>query len=331
MQLVNEFVVPRPIDQTWAVLNDVERIAPAMPGATLTDHVDDIYHGKVKVKVGPVTAQYGGTAQFRERDEAAHHMVLEATGKESSGRGRASAVVTADLAAEGTRTRVKVVTDLTISGPLAQFGRGAIAEVSAKLLGQFVSNLETMVLAHEPAPSTSETSTGTESAAAPAAAAPSTPAPSADGGAPAPAPAAPASAAPASAAPASAAPASAAPASAAPASAAPESNGTVSPNTVSPGIGSPGATSAPAAGPAAGSAAPAESTPPAATKPGPSVAPQAGAAASSVPATPRAQPAEAPAAEVNLLRVAAWPVLKRLIPVLVVIAVLVIVLVVWVF
>ena len=154
MQLVNEFVVPRPIDQTWAVLNDVERIAPAMPGATLTDHVDDVYHGKVKVKVGPVTAQYGGTAQFKERDEAAHHMVLEATGKESSGRGRASALVNVDLAAEGAQTRVKVVTDLTISGPLAQFGRGAIAEVSSKLLGQFVTNLETMVLADEPTSTT---------------------------------------------------------------------------------------------------------------------------------------------------------------------------------
>src|SRR5262245_4766045 len=159
MQLVNEFVVPRPVDQTWAVLTDVERIAPAMPGAQLTDHVDDQYHGKVKVKVGPVTAAYGGIAQFKELDEAAHHMVLEATGKEASGRGRATALVTADLTAEGTQTRVKVVTELTISGPLAQFGRGAIAEVSARLLGQFVSNLETMVLASEPVDSTAAATT----------------------------------------------------------------------------------------------------------------------------------------------------------------------------
>ena len=182
MQLVNEFVVPRPIDQTWAVLNDVERIAPAMPGATLTDHVDDVYHGKVKVKVGPVTAQYGGTAQFKERDEAAHHMILEATGKESSGRGRASALVNVDLAAEGAQTRVKVVTDLTISGPLAQFGRGAIAEVSSKLLGQFVTNLETMVLADEPTP-TANTATGTDTASTPATSAPPAAAGSVDSGA----------------------------------------------------------------------------------------------------------------------------------------------------
>ncbi|NUT33592.1 MAG: SRPBCC family protein [Hamadaea sp.] len=147
MKLTNEFVVPRGVDETWAVLTDLERIAPAMPGATLTEIVDGDHKGTVKVKVGPVTALYAGVARFRERDEAARHAVIEATGKESSGRGRASALVTADLAAEGDGTRVSVTTDLTLSGPLAQFGRGAIAEVSARLLDQFVANLVNDVLA----------------------------------------------------------------------------------------------------------------------------------------------------------------------------------------
>jgi uncharacterized protein len=151
VQLVNEFVVPRGIDETWAVLTDVERIAPAMPGAQLTGVEDGQYNGTVKVKVGPVTAAYRGVASFRERDEASHHVVLDATGKESTGRGRAAAVVTADLVPEGDQTRVKVTTDLTISGPLAQFGRGAIAEVSARLLNQFVDNLKATVLDSAPA------------------------------------------------------------------------------------------------------------------------------------------------------------------------------------
>ena len=150
MQLVNEFVVPRGIDETWAVLTDVERIAPAMPGAELTGVEDGKYNGNVKIKVGPVTAAYAGVASFREQDPVNHHMVLDATGKESSGRGRAAAVVTADLVAEGADTRVKVTTDLTISGPLAQFGRGAIAEVSTRLLNQFVDNLKETVLADSP-------------------------------------------------------------------------------------------------------------------------------------------------------------------------------------
>ncbi|HWB37780.1 MAG TPA: SRPBCC family protein, partial [Rugosimonospora sp.] len=156
MQLVNEFVIPRGVEETWAVLTDVERIAPAMPGAQLTGVEDGKYNGTVKVKVGPVTAGYAGVASFRELDQANHHAVLDATGRESSGRGRAAAVVTADLAAEGDQTRVKVTTDLTITGPLAQFGRGAIAEVSTRLLNQFVANLRQTVLA-DSAPSTPAT------------------------------------------------------------------------------------------------------------------------------------------------------------------------------
>ena len=259
--------------------------------------------------------------QFKERDEAAHHMILEATGKESSGRGRASALVNVDLAAEGAQTRVKVVTDLTISGPLAQFGRGAIAEVSSKLLGQFVTNLATMVLADEPTPTT-EASTGTDTASAPATSAASATTGSADGGAPA-SPTA-TGAAPIDASASSSAPASGRSDGASGGAAALDAtasgtaaSGSSTSSTSSPVAGSPAAAST--AAPSSGAGANASS---------PSATPRAGATTTSVPSTPRAQPAEAPAAEVNLLKVAAWPILKRVIPVLVVIAVIVI-LIVW--
>jgi carbon monoxide dehydrogenase subunit G len=142
MRLDYDFVVPRQIEATWAVLTDLERVAPCMPGAALTEVVGDDYHGTVRVKVGPVVAQYAGVARFRERDPDAHHAVLEAKGKERSGRGLASAVVTADLAGEGAQTRVKVGTELNLSGPLAQFGRGAITEISERLFAQFIERLK---------------------------------------------------------------------------------------------------------------------------------------------------------------------------------------------
>jgi len=155
VRLDNEFVVPRPINEAWAVLTDIERIAPCMPGAKLTEVDGDDYHGTVKIKVGPVTAAYAGVARFRERDDTRHHAVIEAAGKQSGGPGRASAVVTADLTGEGDSTRVTVVTDLTVAGPLAQFGRGAIAQVSGKLLDQFVAQLRETVLADARTPAAS--------------------------------------------------------------------------------------------------------------------------------------------------------------------------------
>jgi uncharacterized protein len=151
MRLDYDFLVPRPVDQAWAVLTDIERVAPCLPGAALTEVADDGYHGTVRVKVGPVVAQYAGVAKFRELDEDAHHAVLEAKGKERSGRGLASAVVTADLSGEGAQTRVRVATDLTISGALAQFGRGAITEISERLFAQFIERLKES-LDTEPAP-----------------------------------------------------------------------------------------------------------------------------------------------------------------------------------
>lgn len=153
MELSNEFVVPVGIDEAWGLLTDVERIAPCMPGAELTEIEGDEYRGVVKVKVGPITAQYKGKATFVEKDDTAHKAVLRAEGRDTRGQGNANATITATLASEGSGTRVKVVTDLAITGRAAQFGRGVMADVSTKLLGQFVSCLEKNVLgASEAAP-----------------------------------------------------------------------------------------------------------------------------------------------------------------------------------
>jgi carbon monoxide dehydrogenase subunit G len=143
MELTNEFKVGASPDEAWAVLTDIERIAPCMPGAELQEVDGDDYKGVVKVKVGPITAQYKGVARFVERDDATHRAVLQAEGRETRGQGNASALITAQLTPDGDGTLVSVVTDLTIAGRVAQFGRGILADVSTKLLGQFASCLET--------------------------------------------------------------------------------------------------------------------------------------------------------------------------------------------
>jgi carbon monoxide dehydrogenase subunit G len=141
MELTNDFRVDVSVPDTWKVLTDLERIAPMMPGAKLQEVEGDEYRGVVKVKVGPITAEYKGKATFVERDEEAGRVVLRATGRDSRGQGNASALITATMTPDGDGTKVSVVTDLTISGKVAQFGRGVLAEVSAKLLGQFVDAL----------------------------------------------------------------------------------------------------------------------------------------------------------------------------------------------
>ena len=146
MELSNEFVVPVGVDEAWGLLTDVERIAPCMPGAELQEIDGAEYRGIVKVKVGPITAQYKGKATFVEKDDGAHKAVLRAEGRDTRGQGNANATITATLVSEGDGTRVTVVTDLAITGRAAQFGRGVMADVSTKLLGQFVSCLENNVL-----------------------------------------------------------------------------------------------------------------------------------------------------------------------------------------
>ncbi|WP_334141350.1 SRPBCC family protein [Rhabdothermincola sp.] len=146
MELTNEFEVRAPVEQAWSVLTDLERIAPCLPGAKLEGVEGEDYRGVVKVKVGPITAQYKGTASFAERDDSSYRAVLRAAGRDTRGQGNASATITAQLVPNGERTRVEIRTDLTITGKVAQFGRGALAEVSEKLLAQFVENLESTVL-----------------------------------------------------------------------------------------------------------------------------------------------------------------------------------------
>jgi uncharacterized protein len=156
MELTNEFVVPTAVDDAWKLLTDVERIAPCMPGAELQEIDGAEYRGIVKVKVGPITAQYKGKVTFVEKDDAAHRAVLRAEGRDTRGQGNANATITATLVPEGDGTRVTVVTDLAITGRAAQFGRGVMADVSTKLLGQFVSCLETNVLGAAPAAAAEE-------------------------------------------------------------------------------------------------------------------------------------------------------------------------------
>jgi carbon monoxide dehydrogenase subunit G len=182
MELTNEFRVAVPVATAWEVLTDVERIAPCMPGAQLQEIEGDEYRGVVKVKVGPITAQYKGAATFQSKDDANHTAVLKAEGRETRGQGNANATITATLVADGDGTKVTVVTDLTVTGKVAQFGRGVMADVSAKLLLQFVQCLETTVLA-SPAPAAWPTDVAdaapevpeTPAAEAPAPSAPSTP------------------------------------------------------------------------------------------------------------------------------------------------------------
>jgi uncharacterized protein len=154
MKLDHDFRVDAEVDTAWQVLLDLERIAPCMPGAQLQEVEGDEYRGTVKVKVGPITAQYKGVARFVETDAAAHKVVIQAEGRDTRGQGNANATITATLTGEDNGTRVHVDTDLNVTGKVAQFGRGVMADVSTKLLGQFVDCLGTTVLAanSNPAP-----------------------------------------------------------------------------------------------------------------------------------------------------------------------------------
>jgi carbon monoxide dehydrogenase subunit G len=146
MELQNSFVVPTDIDTAWKSLQDVEGLAPCMPGATLESHDGDEFNGNVKVKLGPVSMTFGGQARFVSKDEATHTLVIEGSGKDSRGGGTAKGQVTAVLVAEAPdRTRVDVSTDLTITGKAAQFGRGVMQDVAGRIVDQFAGNLSTLL------------------------------------------------------------------------------------------------------------------------------------------------------------------------------------------
>jgi carbon monoxide dehydrogenase subunit G len=170
-QIVNEFTVNRPIEEAWPIICDVERIAPCLPGAELEEIEGDVYRGKVKVKLGAVTAQFKGEAQFIERDDADHHALLKAKGRDTGGRGNAEAEIVADAEAlSPTSTKCTVTADLHITGKVAQFGRGIMGDVSKKLMDQFAANLNRMLdeqggtPAPEPAPAAAQSSSAAPSA-----------------------------------------------------------------------------------------------------------------------------------------------------------------------
>ena len=146
MDLNHEFIVNVPVNDAWVILTDLERIAPCLPGAQLTEVEGDTYRGQVQVKVGPIVAQFKGQASFVSRDDVAHRAMLKGEGRDTTGKGTASAIITAQLTSvTPTSTKCSVVTNLTISGKVAQFGRGALADVSDKLLAQFSENLNQLI------------------------------------------------------------------------------------------------------------------------------------------------------------------------------------------
>lgn len=160
--ITNEFTVNRPIDEAWAVLCDVERIAPCLPGAQLQEIEDETFRGVVKIKLGAVNANFKGEAKFVERDDTNYKAVLSASGRDTGGRGNASADVTAEATAlSPTSTRCTVTAELHISGKVAQFGRGIMGDVSKKLMDQFSSNLNTM-LDEQPTTETGSSESATE-------------------------------------------------------------------------------------------------------------------------------------------------------------------------
>lgn len=144
MKIENSFTIDAPVEQAWTILTDIPGIAPCLPGAKLTDEADGVYSGSVKIKVGPVTAEYRGSAEFVERDDENHRAVIDGKGRDSRGAGNAQALITAEMHEEGNgQTRVDISTDLKITGKVAQFGRGVMQDISEKLLGQFADCLAT--------------------------------------------------------------------------------------------------------------------------------------------------------------------------------------------
>ena len=146
MELNHHFTVNVPVAEAWKILTNVELIAPCLPGAQLQEVEGDTYRGVVKVKVGPIQAQFKGQASFLERNDVDHKAVLKGEGRDTGGKGNASALITAQLTSiSATSTKVEVNTDLAITGKVAQFGRGAMADISDKLLAQFSENLNTLI------------------------------------------------------------------------------------------------------------------------------------------------------------------------------------------
>ncbi len=174
MEIKNEFEVPAPIEDVWRYLLDVDKVAPCMPGAQLTETIDDHnWKGRVNMKFGPVALSFAGTVTMQDRDDAAHRVVLHASGMEQRGKGAANATVTSNLEPVGDGTMVRMSADVTLTGAVAQLSRGLLPDVSAKLTQQFANCLRTNMAAEaatSSAPEAGEASPGQVTAPAKAAA-----------------------------------------------------------------------------------------------------------------------------------------------------------------
>ena len=149
MDFSESFSVDAAIADVWELMTDVERIAPCLPGAQLQEIDGEDYHGIVKVKVGPITSQYKGTARFESVDEAEHKIVLTAQGRDTKGAGNAQANINVSLEGNTSATQVMVDVHLDLKGKVAQFGRGVLADVSGKLMAKFAQNLSEMISQQE--------------------------------------------------------------------------------------------------------------------------------------------------------------------------------------
>jgi carbon monoxide dehydrogenase subunit G len=152
MKLENEFTVPAPVERAWEVLLDLDRVAPCLPGAAIEGSDGDQHTGTMTIKIGPITARYKGTVKIEEADEQARRAVMRAQARDSRGQGTAAATITSTMEEVEGGTRVHVATDMRVTGPAAQFGRGVMQDVSAKLMGRFADCLAEEMAGAEPAP-----------------------------------------------------------------------------------------------------------------------------------------------------------------------------------
>ena len=166
MKLENEFTVPVDIDTVFDAMNDPEKVTPCFPGATLDSRDGDDFTGTVKVKLGPISMTYKGKGTFVERDRTNHKVVVDAQGRDSRGNGTASAKATLTMTDEGGKTKVNVLTEMQITGKPAQFGRGVMADVGDKILGQFASCLADEFGSSSAGGQAAATVTGTDTGAA---------------------------------------------------------------------------------------------------------------------------------------------------------------------
>ena len=151
MKLENEFTVPAPVEHAWEVLLDLDRVAPCLPGAAIEGSEGDEHTGTMTIKIGPITARYKGTVKIEEADEQARRAVMRAQARDSRGQGTAAATITSTMEEVEGGTRVHVETDMRVTGPAAQFGRGVMQDVSAKLMGRFADCLAEEMAASPPA------------------------------------------------------------------------------------------------------------------------------------------------------------------------------------